>query len=165
MRILEDRKLKNIVLVDNAVVSFAYQIDNGIPILPFYEDKEDTEFLVLMELMDELYNVDDCRDYVSRAFKIREIMNTNTDSYAHLYDIPDDDDEDSQEDPLDVILKCNKSLTLGLKKSISEPKNKLKKKKKTKRSFKHIKKVSSVCVTNFEGMETKFSSDFRNSQK
>jgi CTD small phosphatase-like protein 2 len=29
--------------VDNAVYSFGYQLDNGIPIIPFYEDKRDEE--------------------------------------------------------------------------------------------------------------------------
>lgn len=32
LRIIQDRDLKNIVLVDNSIISFAYQIDNGVPI-------------------------------------------------------------------------------------------------------------------------------------
>jgi len=35
------------VLVDNAVYSFGYQLENGIPIIPFYDDKEDEELLHL----------------------------------------------------------------------------------------------------------------------
>ena len=41
------RKLEDIVIVDNAVYSFGYQLENGIPIIPFYEDKEDEELLHL----------------------------------------------------------------------------------------------------------------------
>lgn len=33
----------DIILVDNAGYSFGYQIDNGIPIIPFYKNKDDTE--------------------------------------------------------------------------------------------------------------------------
>jgi len=41
LRILKNRDLKNIVLIDNAAYSFGYQIDNGIPIIPYYENKMD----------------------------------------------------------------------------------------------------------------------------
>ncbi len=35
-----NRDLKDIVLVDNAAYSYAFQLDNGIPVLPFYEGKD-----------------------------------------------------------------------------------------------------------------------------
>lgn len=42
LRILEKyRNLKDIVLVDNAAYSFGYQLTNGIPIIPFYDNKND----------------------------------------------------------------------------------------------------------------------------
>ena len=44
----EQFNLKDIVIVDNSVYSFAYQIDNGIPIIPFYRDKTDEEMLHLV---------------------------------------------------------------------------------------------------------------------
>ena len=39
--------MEDIVIVDNAVYSFGFQLENGIPIIPFYEDKEDEELLHL----------------------------------------------------------------------------------------------------------------------
>jgi CTD small phosphatase-like protein 2 len=30
------RRMEDIVIVDNAVYSFGYQLENGIPIIPFY---------------------------------------------------------------------------------------------------------------------------------
>ena len=36
------------VLIDNAFYSFAFQIDNGIPIINFYDDKDDKELILLM---------------------------------------------------------------------------------------------------------------------
>lgn len=36
------RDLKNVVLVDNAAYSFGFQISNGIPIIPYYDNKSDT---------------------------------------------------------------------------------------------------------------------------
>ena len=35
LRIIANWSLKDIVIVDNAVYSFAFQLDNGIPIIPF----------------------------------------------------------------------------------------------------------------------------------
>ncbi len=43
LRIFKGRNLKDIILVDNAAYSFGYQIENGIPIIPYYDNKEDRE--------------------------------------------------------------------------------------------------------------------------
>lgn len=42
-----DRPLHDICLVDNALYSFYFQLENGIPILPFYSNKKDSELLKL----------------------------------------------------------------------------------------------------------------------
>ena len=31
LRIIQDRELKDIVLVDNSIISFAFNMDNGVP--------------------------------------------------------------------------------------------------------------------------------------
>ena len=38
---------KKIIIVDNSILSFAFHIDNGIPILPFYDNKDDNELIFL----------------------------------------------------------------------------------------------------------------------
>lgn len=43
-----NRDLKDMVLVDNAAYSFGYQIDNGIPIIPYYDNKSDVELRDLL---------------------------------------------------------------------------------------------------------------------
>ena len=48
LRIIANRDLKDLVLVDNSVLSFSFQIENGIPILPFYVDRRDEELLHLV---------------------------------------------------------------------------------------------------------------------
>ena len=49
LRIFENsRDLSDLIIVDNAVYSFGYQLENGIPIIPFYEDKSDEELLHLI---------------------------------------------------------------------------------------------------------------------
>ena len=39
----DDRKIEDIVLVDNAAYSFVLQVENGVPIIPFYNEKSDQE--------------------------------------------------------------------------------------------------------------------------
>ena len=43
LRIFRNRDLKDIVIVDNAVYSFGLQLDNGVPIIPFYDNPQDEE--------------------------------------------------------------------------------------------------------------------------
>lgn len=42
LRVITNRSLANMVLVDNAPYSYYFQIDNGIPIVSYYNDKSDT---------------------------------------------------------------------------------------------------------------------------
>jgi len=44
------------------VYSFSFQIDNGIPIIPFYSDKEDEEMLHLIYYLNCLHSVPDVRE-------------------------------------------------------------------------------------------------------
>ena len=63
LRILGNRDLKDCVLVDNAAYSFSLQTDNGIPIVPFYENKQDNELKNLTEFFFEyLIDADDVRE-------------------------------------------------------------------------------------------------------
>ena len=41
MTIFEGYSLKDILIIDNSVMSFAFDIDNGIPILPYYDAEKD----------------------------------------------------------------------------------------------------------------------------
>jgi hypothetical protein len=33
--------MKDVLIIDNFIHSFAYQLQNGIPIVPFYMEKDD----------------------------------------------------------------------------------------------------------------------------
>jgi CTD small phosphatase-like protein 2 len=51
LRVLKNRNLANILLVDNAAYSYFYQLENGIPIIPFYDDKDDNELVQLIDYL------------------------------------------------------------------------------------------------------------------
>lgn len=63
LRILANRSLDQVVLIDNASYSYAWQVDNGVPILPFYENKKDTELKDLQDYLMGLRTCHDIRDY------------------------------------------------------------------------------------------------------
>jgi CTD small phosphatase-like protein 2 len=68
LRIIKNRNLKDVVIVDNAVYSFGFQLDNGIPILPFYDDKNDEEMLHLVYYLKCLSQFQDIREQNKKAF-------------------------------------------------------------------------------------------------
>lgn len=51
LRIIGNRDLQNLIIVDNAVYSFGYQLDNGIPIIPFYSNIDNPDDEELMHLV------------------------------------------------------------------------------------------------------------------
>lgn len=61
------------ILVDNSAYSFAYQVSNGVPILPFYDDKSDEEMQHLLYYMSCLADSDDVRELNSEAFGLVQL--------------------------------------------------------------------------------------------
>lgn len=41
LRILKNTQLKDVIMVDNLVHSFGFQLDNGVPILEWQNDQKD----------------------------------------------------------------------------------------------------------------------------
>jgi Dullard-like phosphatase family protein len=70
LRILANRRLEDLILVDNAAYSFGYQLDNGIPIISWYEDMNDRELYKLMDYLKVLARVSDVREINRRTFNL-----------------------------------------------------------------------------------------------
>ena len=73
LRILNNRDLKDLVIVDNMPHSFGFQIDNGIPILEWFNDKDDTELKHLTRYLLEGLKYDDMRKYNQEKLKLEEL--------------------------------------------------------------------------------------------
>lgn len=58
LRVL-NRPFCNTVLVDNSTSAFGFQLNNGVPIIPFTGDASDTELLLLAEYLENLLDVPD----------------------------------------------------------------------------------------------------------
>ena len=74
LRVLADRPLNNTIIVDDSVFSFAYQLANGIPILPWTGDPADDELLRLIDYLETLALAADVR-----------VVNTATFNLEHVY--------------------------------------------------------------------------------
>eukprot|EP01022_Parablepharisma_sp_SALTPOND_P019732 TRINITY_DN340_c4_g1_i2.p1 TRINITY_DN340_c4_g1~~TRINITY_DN340_c4_g1_i2.p1 ORF type:complete len:240 (-),score=20.44 TRINITY_DN340_c4_g1_i2:257-976(-) len=61
LRIFVDRSLKNLIIVDDKVTSFAFQPMNGIPVVAFKGEEDDDELKFLIEYLAHLYKYDDVR--------------------------------------------------------------------------------------------------------
>ena len=62
--------LKDIVIVDNSVLSFAYHINNGIPIIPFYDSKNDNELIILAYYLSLISEDNDLRKSNKKHLKL-----------------------------------------------------------------------------------------------
>jgi CTD small phosphatase-like protein 2 len=79
------------LLVDNAAYSYLYQLENGIPIVPFYEDKDDEELLHLVRYVHEITALQEktqmtLRDLNHRYFQLTAYMGCeNIEMLGNLY--------------------------------------------------------------------------------
>ena len=78
------RDLKDIIIVDNSPLSYSLHPDNGLPILTWFEDKNDTELFKLKPVLEFLSYVPDVRDFIPKFIgennkinyeKTKEIIN------------------------------------------------------------------------------------------
>lgn len=69
LRVFANRDLRDLVLVDNAAYSFSCQIENGIPIIPYYDNKADTELKSLINYLKSLAYTSDMRQVNIETFK------------------------------------------------------------------------------------------------
>ena len=82
LRIFKGVDLKNIVIIDNSVLSFAFQLENGIPILPFYNNKSDNEMKVLEDYLISISKKEDLRVENSKYIKLQIFRKMTNESYS-----------------------------------------------------------------------------------
>ncbi len=74
LRIFKNRSLKDLVLVDNSVYSFAFQLENGVPIIPYYSDPSDNELFHLMSYLRDVRQAQDVRCHNRSVFRLLELQ-------------------------------------------------------------------------------------------
>ena len=110
LRIIKNVKLKNMIIVDNSVLSFAFHLSNGIPILPYYSNKADNELLFLRDHLLNLSISEDFRQDNGKIFNLKILMREAMEEGA-LLDRTSDDEENSEDinsAQTELIKKLNK---------------------------------------------------------
>ena len=72
-RLIENRSLKNVVLLDNYVHSFAFNIENGIPIQEWKNEQDDDELLHMLTFLKDVSRCEDTRTYCKDNLKLVEV--------------------------------------------------------------------------------------------
>lgn len=80
--------MTDIVLVDNSVYSFAFQLDNGIPIVSFYDDANDEEMLHLKFFLECLNDCDDVRVKNRDAFQLSQLAEAQVQKLKQMHNTP-----------------------------------------------------------------------------
>lgn len=69
------------IILDNSLYSFAFNVDNGIPISSWYSDPTDKKLYQLIPLLRSLSMEDDVRLVLRDMFKIQDILDSYDDFY------------------------------------------------------------------------------------
>lgn len=72
LEIFRSVPIEKMVIIDNCLISFCKQLDNGIPILPFYNNKLDTELKDLAGYLEYLYQSEDYRVENKNIFALKQ---------------------------------------------------------------------------------------------
>ena len=70
LKVLGQRNLSDVLIIDNAAYSFGYQLDNGIPCIPFYDDKNDVELKNFMAYARHLATVPNMVSFNRNYFQL-----------------------------------------------------------------------------------------------
>ena len=69
-----NRNLKDLIIVDNSPLAYAFDAENGIPIRTWYDDENDEELFHILPILEFLSTIDDVRDYIYKFVYNNEIQ-------------------------------------------------------------------------------------------
>jgi len=70
LRVIGNRNLDDLILIDNAAYSYGFQLENGVPIIPFYDNKADQELRHLIPYLKSLSTSKNLREVNKQTFKL-----------------------------------------------------------------------------------------------
>ena len=95
MRIFKNVDMKDMTIIDNSVLSFAFQLENGIPILPFYNNKEDNELTFLTHYLIHMAKCNDLREENRKSLKLDYFLQAAIDESSLMESFVDEEGDAS----------------------------------------------------------------------
>ena len=80
-----NRDLKSTLIVDNTAISFAFQLNNGIPIIPYHDEKDDNAMSKLVQYLMSIKDLDNIRERNGKTFGLEELLGLNVPSFLKYY--------------------------------------------------------------------------------
>ena len=75
--IILDREREHMLIVDNSILSFAFDLDNGVPINSYIGNEEDDrELLFLYSFLEEAVSAPDIRVNIRESFKLSHLQSS-----------------------------------------------------------------------------------------
>jgi len=90
--------LKDVVIIDNSVLSFAYHLYNGIPIVPYYEGDKDNFLYVVGLYLVHIYKAKDLRDANKKLINLDYFFGIAKTQVDNADNIIDEESKDVEED-------------------------------------------------------------------
>jgi hypothetical protein len=87
-------------------LAFAFHLDNGIPILPYYDAKNDFELLFCAYYFESIFEYDDLREVNKKFMKLDYYLN-QAKKEKEEDDEDDEDDEEEESDTTSQTKLCN----------------------------------------------------------
>jgi len=85
LRVIGNRNLKDMVIVDNMVHSFGFQLGNGVPILSWKGNQKDLELKYLQEYLKELSKCEDVTQFNKEHLQLQKFAKINIDDVLQCY--------------------------------------------------------------------------------
>ena len=99
----EHYNLKDIVIIDNSILSFAYHLYNGIPIVPFINQQNDTELMFTAHYLTSIANYDDLSLENKKHLNLDNLL-----SMAKILNEIEDNEEEEEDEGKIYLIKINK---------------------------------------------------------
>ena len=95
LNLFQNINLKDIIIIDNSVMSFYCQLNNGVPILPYYNSLRDNELVCLSYYLYSIYDFRDLREANKINFKLELFKNQVFRKLKYEFEEDENDEEEN----------------------------------------------------------------------